>query len=335
MEKIGDILKKRRLERGISLEHAAEETMIASRYLESIENSDFSIFPGNIYAKGFLRRYAEYLRLEELETQRLLAQYEAEQKKEEAVRLQIEKKGIDVKTTVLRNVKANRKNLYLYSILAILGFLVAGGILGAIIVPFLEREPKISIDPSKLLSQELMTKNHNLEEKQGTITRGTPKSEIKGVLLEGNAFEEVWVQVQIDSGKNKDVLVRAGEKITWNAKEKISLTIGNAGAIAWKLNSKAIGTLGKTGIAKTLLFTPEKMQTVIKKEPAVPIPPNDEEHKGKIGVQNSGTISSQEFASEKQTSQKQVSREEGRTQTTRENEKEAGTVSNSVSTSKR
>ncbi|MDI6781373.1 MAG: DUF4115 domain-containing protein [bacterium] len=332
MERIGDILKKRRLEINVSLEHAAEETMIASRYLESIENSDFSPFPGNVYAKGFLRRYAEYLKLGEMETQRLLAQYEAEQKKEDTAQPQIEKKGIDAEATVLRKVRANRKNLYLYSILAILGFLVAGGILGAIIVPFLEREPKIFIDPSKLLSQEeLLKKIHIPEEKQKAITKGVVKPEIKGVLLEGNAFEEVWVQVQIDSGKNKDVLVKAGEKIKWNAKEKICLTMGNAGAIAWKFNSKAIGTLGKTGMAKTMLFTSEKMQTVIKKEqkeqpaPIPPLLPKDEgnkQEKGKTeGLQNPESLPSQE----------QILQERNTTQTTKEKAKETGTTSKPAS----
>ncbi|MBI4753742.1 helix-turn-helix domain-containing protein, partial [Candidatus Desantisbacteria bacterium] len=153
MERIGDVLKKKRLGLNISLGQSAEETMIASRYLESIENSDFSPFPGNVYAKGFLRRYAEYLKLEEVEIQRLLSQYKVEQEQEEESFPQIEKK-IDVKAIVLRNVRANKKNLYLYSTLIIVGFLIIGGILGAIIVPFLGKEPKIDIDQSKLLSQE-------------------------------------------------------------------------------------------------------------------------------------------------------------------------------------
>ncbi|MFH1096061.1 MAG: RodZ domain-containing protein [Candidatus Desantisbacteria bacterium] len=275
MEKIGDVLKKKRLDLNISLGQSAEETMIASRYLESIENSDFSPFPGSVYAKGFLRRYAEYLKLEEIEIQRLLSQYKSEQEVESSP--QIEKK-IDIKDTIIRNVRANKKNLYLYSTIVIIGFLIVGGILGAIIIPFLGREPKIHIDQSKLLSQEeVMRKNMQPEKKQKTKLEIKPV--IKGVLLEGNAFEEVWVQIQIDSGKNKEILIKAGEKIKWNAKEKICLTMGNAGAIAWKFNYKAIGTLGKTGIAKTILFTPGKMQTVIKKEQLLPISPKEEEKK--------------------------------------------------------
>ncbi|MFH1860749.1 MAG: RodZ domain-containing protein [bacterium] len=297
MEKIGDILKKRRLEINISLEHAAEETMIASRYLDAIESSNFSSFPGSVYARGFLRRYAEYLKLEETEIQELLSWYaNDQQKQEEEVRPQTEKQVVDAHVAKIRNVVANRKNLYLYVTLTIIGFLIAGGILGAIIVPFLEKEPKVFIDKNKLLSQEEVSKNEKVEKKEEK--QKTPlaiKPEIKGVLLAGNAFEEVWVQVQLDSGKNKEILVKAGEKIRWNAKKTISLTIGNASAIAWKFNSKAIGTLGKAGAAKTILFTPEKIQTVIKKEQPTLIPSKDEENKQNAAKQGTiTTIFSQE-----------------------------------------
>ncbi|PIX17200.1 hypothetical protein COZ71_04605 [Candidatus Desantisbacteria bacterium CG_4_8_14_3_um_filter_40_12] len=314
MERIGDVLKKKRLDLNISLGQSAEETMIASRYLESMENSDFSPFPGNVYARGFLRRYAEYLKLEEVEIQKLLSQYKAEQEDESFS--QTEKK-IDVKTTVLRNVRANKKNLYLYSTIIIIAFLIAGGILGAIIIPFLGREPKIDIDQSKLLSQEeLMRKSKQPEKKKETRLEIKPVI-IKGVLLEGNAFEEVWVQVQIDSGKNKEILIKAGEKIKWNAKEKICLTMGNAGAIAWKFNSKAIGTLGKTGIAKTMLFTPKKMQTVIKKELPVPIPSLSSKEEEKSLTENKEKQETDTIVS----FQEQAMREKNTTQTTEERTK--------------
>ncbi|MBU0701567.1 DUF4115 domain-containing protein [bacterium] len=309
MEKIGDVLKKRRLEMDIPLEHAAEETMIASRYLNAIESSDFSSFPGSVYARGFLRRYAEYLKLEETEIQELLSWYANDhQKQEEEIRPQTEKQGVDAHAARLRNVVANRKNLYLYVTLTVIGFLVAGGILGALIVPFLEKEPKIFIDKNKLLSQEEVNKSEKVEKKkEKQKTQSAIKPEIKGIILEGNAFEEVWVQVQIDSGKNKDILVKAGEKIRWNAKKTIGLTISNASAIAWKFNSKAIGTLGKTGVAKTMLFTPEKMQTVIKKEQPTLIPFKDKENKQNAAKQGTiTTIFSQKQFGTTQTTQNRI-----------------------------
>ena len=39
------------------------ETHVAKRFLKALEDEDFSAFPGETYALGFLRNYAEYLGL--------------------------------------------------------------------------------------------------------------------------------------------------------------------------------------------------------------------------------------------------------------------------------
>ena len=63
MQDIGNILEKTRNEKQISLEQASRETNIARRYLEALETGMYEIFPGEPYAIGFLRNYAEYLGL--------------------------------------------------------------------------------------------------------------------------------------------------------------------------------------------------------------------------------------------------------------------------------
>lgn len=64
MTAIGENLRKAREERGLTLERVAEETNIAKRYLSALEAEDFSVFPGDPYAIGFLRNYADYLGLQ-------------------------------------------------------------------------------------------------------------------------------------------------------------------------------------------------------------------------------------------------------------------------------
>ncbi len=63
MESLGQKLCSVRQEKGIDLEQAARETNIARRYLEALENEDFSVFPGEPSLIGFLNNYAEYLGL--------------------------------------------------------------------------------------------------------------------------------------------------------------------------------------------------------------------------------------------------------------------------------
>ncbi len=60
---IGAMLTEAREARGITLEQAERETRIARRYLVALEQEDFAVFPAEVYARGFLRSYAGYLRL--------------------------------------------------------------------------------------------------------------------------------------------------------------------------------------------------------------------------------------------------------------------------------
>jgi len=70
MTPIGDQLRAARERKGLTLERVADETNIAKRYLAALEAEDFGAFPGDPYAIGFLRNYADYLGLssEELAT---------------------------------------------------------------------------------------------------------------------------------------------------------------------------------------------------------------------------------------------------------------------------
>ncbi|MFQ3620990.1 MAG: helix-turn-helix domain-containing protein, partial [Spirochaetales bacterium] len=67
MESIGEKLRKAREDKQVSLDQVARETNIAKRYLIALEEEDSSQFPGETYALGFLRNYAEYLGLNSAE----------------------------------------------------------------------------------------------------------------------------------------------------------------------------------------------------------------------------------------------------------------------------
>lgn len=64
MESIGERLRLARERNALTLDQVARETNVAKRFLKALEDEDFSVFPGETYAIGFLRNYAEYLGLE-------------------------------------------------------------------------------------------------------------------------------------------------------------------------------------------------------------------------------------------------------------------------------
>jgi cytoskeleton protein RodZ len=61
---IGEQLRARRLERGLSLQEAEAATKIRVRYLEAIEAERWDLLPGTAYAQGFIRAYANLLGLD-------------------------------------------------------------------------------------------------------------------------------------------------------------------------------------------------------------------------------------------------------------------------------
>lgn len=63
MQNIGERLEEARKRKGISIREAAEATKIRSDYLHKFENNQFDLNLAEIYVRGFLRNYANFLKL--------------------------------------------------------------------------------------------------------------------------------------------------------------------------------------------------------------------------------------------------------------------------------
>lgn len=59
MSDLGNLLKKARMEKGITLDDLEESTKIRKRYLEAIEEGNYKVLPGNFYVRAFIKSYAE------------------------------------------------------------------------------------------------------------------------------------------------------------------------------------------------------------------------------------------------------------------------------------
>lgn len=71
MSDLGQLLKKARNERKLTLDDLQESTKIRKRYLEAIEEGDFKVLPGNFYTRAFIKSYAEAVGLDPEEVLRL------------------------------------------------------------------------------------------------------------------------------------------------------------------------------------------------------------------------------------------------------------------------
>jgi cytoskeletal protein RodZ len=65
MPTLGEELKQKREQRGISLAEISEATRIGTRFLKAIETDNFSILPGGIFTRSFIRAYAKHVGMSE------------------------------------------------------------------------------------------------------------------------------------------------------------------------------------------------------------------------------------------------------------------------------
>ncbi len=64
MFSIGEKLRSARESKKLTLKEVSKDTNITPKFIEALENEEFEKFPGETYVIGFLRTYAEYLRVD-------------------------------------------------------------------------------------------------------------------------------------------------------------------------------------------------------------------------------------------------------------------------------
>ena len=60
----GETLRKERERQKLTIQDIEQGTSIRSAYIEALEKGDYDALPGEVYAKGFVKNYANFLNLD-------------------------------------------------------------------------------------------------------------------------------------------------------------------------------------------------------------------------------------------------------------------------------
>ena len=103
-----------------------------------------------------------------------------------------------------------------------------------------------------------------LSPKQAAPTPAEPASSVAAVGGTGplvgpfqlflEASEQAWVMYSFADGDPIDVTLYAGDKISIQAKRRITLKLGNAGGVAGTLNGRRLPSFGERGQVRKLTF---------------------------------------------------------------------------------
>lgn len=262
---LGDMLRAERERQGLSVKDIEKGTSIRALYIESIENGDFSQLPGEVYTKGFIRNYANFLKMdadamvkrymEENHPEKAAAQAEQESVNEEKT---VKAEPVKEKTSFATGsdfrdrVEKSHKNQNML-LLAVLVLLVGAGAFYMLNSGSSESPAKTTTPVQNTTSQQ--AKNTKAEQ-QASATAETPKK-AEGVEIVAKLSDNCWTQVKADGKTIFEGTLQKGKTETWKAKEKLVITAGNAGAIELKINGKESGKMGDRGQVAEKIYTPE------------------------------------------------------------------------------
>jgi cytoskeletal protein RodZ len=238
----GAWLRRQREMREITLREISEATKISLRYLEALEQERFDLLPAKVFARGFLRQYARYVGLDPDEAvNRLLVAEEEEGDEDE------EEERSGAGGDRWKQVKPSAGT---WKNVTLVGGLAALLVALVFLVPWLmERlgsgEGAEEPPPGVALPEAV-------EERPAPPPE--PRAEVPAAPLEVTLDfrQNCWVEASVDGEPRVAEMRVQGESLQLQAQERVTLRLGNAGAVEVEVNGRPFDLGAAPGEVKTV-----------------------------------------------------------------------------------
>jgi len=272
MGSFGENLRREREMRGVTLEEISSATKISVRFLQAIENEEFSKLPGGIFGRSFIRAYIRYLGLEE---EPLMAELQSVAPLATDVDLR--------RISVSKRSSAEEKSRAPFIALVLAAVMLAGGY--ALFrysrrlpepprrVPTAPATATQAPSPASPASGEtsaagtLPIEQHPPTGVSAELSGPSPTAPAPvphflpsldpegGLVLQVAATERSWVAVEADGKMVLQRVLDPNEVENIRAKEAFDVTAGNAQGIVLTLNGETLSPLGRRGEVKKVRLT--------------------------------------------------------------------------------
>jgi cytoskeletal protein RodZ len=245
-------LKSAREAKGLTIDEIHSHTRIDKKFLEALENGNFSIMP-EVYIRAFIKEYAGEV---DLDPDEMLKKYDLAKSgtdfetdaSPDETKIAAENKEAKEFTdpAIERKEKteaAKNNNLIYYGI---------GGVLLIIILYFIFAPA----GDEKIVVEQKYTPAA-VEEPSTKVVQKPIQQKVKAkpFEVELSGLDTVWIRAQIDQSKTEEfTLVPAVSRVI-TVQDTLKLIVGNVGGIGIKLDNKPIDISGKKGQVKNLVLT--------------------------------------------------------------------------------
>lgn len=246
-------LKQAREAKQFTLNDVSDATLINVRFLEAIEQGNTDILP-QAYVRAFIREYAGFVGLDPVE---IMKRYDRE--RQQVASPPVPEQHPAPEPSPAREESGPPDNINrpqaepgrpIISKVAFPAILVLAL---AVIVWNLTRT-KTTPEPTEIesISQQSTVVADSTAQPLPDLSHRAVSPGRDSLTLRATVLDSSWVQIFIDNLPPQEYLFRPNRKISWKAKDKFRITVGNAGGIDLTLNQKHLGTMGKRGGVRTI-----------------------------------------------------------------------------------
>lgn len=286
MAAISETLRQARLRSGVDLNLLAAKTKINPRYLQAIEQGEFDKLPGGVFARMFIKQYADAVGLdgtsfaEEFQRQTPSFGYtspDVQRIAQTRVNFHPTVPGL---TAGGDRVRTERMTSMLSSLIWVLAAILvcAGAYYGLAHLP--SRSPEVAAQapakakpavPAPQPSSSPATTPPAAAPTTAPAPVPTPTEPIQIAL---NATDEVWVTAIADGKTVISEVLKPGTSKVVSATNGARLRLGNAGGVDITFNGKKLEPFGPKGQVRTIDFTSFGAQVVSRTPPSSVVPVN-------------------------------------------------------------
>ena len=257
---IANLLYTERRKKGLEIADVEHATGIRAVYLQALEQGKYDVLPGEVYIKGFIRNYGNYLGLDGAHL----------------VKLYIDARipAVDTPPSAPAAVPAAKISGSLlsrtidkkkWSTLVVVGILIlsAAG---------LYTWQKLQSPASRPATGNIAGTTAPSAAPAGSATSTVVPAKSaasRPVVLVARFSDRCWTSVIADNKTLYEGIPKNGETLTWEAERQIVLNLGNAAAVELTFNGQPVGKIGERGDVVVKTFT----AAGIAPAPAIPATP--------------------------------------------------------------
>jgi cytoskeletal protein RodZ len=265
-------LHKQRVTKGISLNEIASITRINIHFLESLEQGNFEAL-SQTYIRAFIREYATCVGLNPVEAlqrydlflgKKLEPVPDTYESQEKSPQWQRASRSDASSTSVQRASRSDASSTLVPRVAKIVLATIVLLVGGFTCIYFFFR-PSDSQPVRQVAFDDVVNETERASTPPQTVTPRVNPGSLQAVSdslhLSSTTSDTVWISIIIDGKRTEEYLFPPKSKCSWTAKEKFSITLGNAGGIHFTLNGTPLEPLGRLrAVVRNVIISKENIR---------------------------------------------------------------------------